>query len=173
MFMVCFSYYTYSQKFTEYEVKSAYIFNFTKFVQWSESSFNSPNSPYIIGIYKNTSFGLVLKKTIEDRTVHGRKFIIKYINSPESIENCHILFLSRISKSELLMVLEHVNQFDILTVGNNIDNFCESGGIINFTKQYSRYRFEINNDAALKSKISISSKLLVLAKIISEDEIKF
>ncbi len=84
IYMVCFSYYTYSQKFTEYEVKSAYIFNFTKFVQWQESSFNSTNSPYIIGIYKNTSFGLVLSKTIEDRTVHGRKFIIKYINSPET-----------------------------------------------------------------------------------------
>ena len=45
--------------------------------------------------------------------------------------------------------------------------------MINFTEQYSKHRFEINNDAAIRSNILISSKLLILAKIITEDEIKF
>ena len=42
-----------------------------------------------------------------------------------------------------------------------------------FTEKGNRYRFEINNDAALKADIKISSKLLNLAKIIKVDEIKF
>jgi uncharacterized protein DUF4154 len=163
----------FSQKFTEYEVKSAYLFNFTKFVEWPQSAFKNDDSPYIIGIYKNDGFGVVLNNTIRGRIVNGRKVIIKYFNNPQEIKDCHILFFPKISKSELINVNRAIDRKPILTVGNGIEGFCETGGVINFSQQYSRYRFEINNDIALKARIKISSKLLVLAKIISEDEIKF
>lgn len=163
----------YAQKFTEYEVKSAYLFNFTKFVEWPESAFQNEDSPYIIGIYKNDGFGAVLSNTIRGRQVNGRSVIIKYFSNPNEIKDCHILFFPSLTKYELIKVLNQVEKKPILTVGNAIEDFCETGGIINFSQQYSRFRFEINNDVALKSKIKISSKLLVLAKIISEDEVKF
>ena len=163
----------FGQKFTEYEVKSAYLFNFTKFVEWPASAFENSNSPYVIGIYKNDGFGLVLNNTISGRQVNGRNVIIKYFDKPQEINDCHILFFPKISKYELINVLKVLEKKPILTVGNGIEDFCETGGIINFSQQYSRYRFEINNDIALKAKIKISSKLLVLAKIISEDEVKF
>lgn len=163
----------FAQKFTEYEVKSAYLFNFTKFVEWPESYFENETSPYVIGIYKNDGFGNVLSNTIRGRLVNGRSVVIKYFNKPEEITNCHILFFPSVSRYELALVLKAIEKKPILTVGNSINQFCESGGVINFSQQYSRYRFEINNDIALESRIKISSKLLVLAKIISEDEIKF
>lgn len=161
------------QKYTEYEVKSAYLFNYTKFIKWPESSFKNSTSPYIIGIYKDDGFGKILNKAIKGRDVNGRNVIIQYYNSINEVDFCHILFFPKLTRYELSIALKKLSNKPILTVGNNIEDFCESGGIINFTKQLARHRFEINNDAAVKSDIIISSKLLILAKIISEDEIKF
>jgi len=34
----------------EYEVKAAFLFNFTKFLEWPDGSFDSPHAPIVIGI---------------------------------------------------------------------------------------------------------------------------
>jgi len=54
-----------------------------------------------------------------------------------------------------------------------LDYFCQQGGIINFTPKYYSYRFEINNQQAEWVNLKISSKLLILSKIISPNENKF
>ena len=51
--------------------------------------------------------------------------------------------------------------------------FCQYGGIINFTHKGANKRFEINNNSAINNKIKISSKLLTLARIITDNEVDF
>ena len=46
--------------------------------------------------------------------------------------------------------------------------FAERGGIIRFTLEDNRVRFEINVDAAHQADLNISSRLLTLAKIIPQ-----
>lgn len=164
---------SYAQSFTEYEVKAAYIYNFAKFVEWPDSVFQSKTSPLILGIYDGDPFGDILQKTFDGRLVNGRKWIIKYFKDPEKIEKCNILFIPKLEMIELLKVLNAVKNKSILTVGDNVKDFCQTGGMLNFTPQNSKYRFEINNGEALKAKLIISSKLLILSKIIRTNEIKF
>jgi hypothetical protein len=164
---------SYSQSFTEYEVKAAYIYNFAKFVEWPDSIFPTKSSPIILGIYNGDPFGDILTKTFEGRSVNGRKWIIKYFKEPDKIEKCNILFIPKLEMIELLKVLNAVKNKSVLTVGDNVKDFCQTGGMLNFTPQNSKNRFEINNNEALKAKLIISSKLLILSKIIRTNEIKF
>lgn len=164
---------TSAQQFTEYEVKAAYIFNFTKFIKWPDKAFDNNASPYVLGIYGNDPFGEVLKNIILNRKSEDRKWIVKYYSKPEQIQKCHILFISDIKHSELKHVIDQVKTKPILTVGDKVDLFCEQGGIINFAAGSASKRFEINNTAASQAQLNISSKLLMLSKIISNDEIKF
>ncbi len=161
------------QQFTEYEVKAAYVFNFTKFINWPDNTFDNPTSPYVLGIYGNDPFGSVLKKIIGTRKSNRRKWVVKYYSRPEQIQQCHILFVTDIKQSELRRLTMHLADKPVLTVGDEIDKFCQQGGIINFTAKKSPKRFEINNKAAKNAQLSISSKLLMLSKIITTDEIKF
>ncbi len=162
-----------AQQFTEYEVKAAYIFNFTKFINWPESSFDNSTSPYVLGIYGNDPFGEIIKKIIGNRQSNDRKWVVKYYNRPEQIKKCHILFITDVRNSEVNQLLETIENKPILSVGDEVDQFCQQGGIINFTPKNSSKRFEINNKKAKKAGLSISSKLLMLSKIITTDEIKF
>jgi len=51
-----------------------------------------------------------------------------------------------------------------------MDNFLESGGMINFLIEDKKVHFDINNTAAKKAKLKISSKVLRLAKRVIEEK---
>lgn len=163
----------YSQQYSEYEVKAGYIYNFIKFVNWPNYSFDNEYAPFIIGIYGDDPFENILNEAFKDRTLYDRKWLLVHYSSPEEIKGCNLLFISNINKTELVKVLDVAKNSAILTIGDNIDEFCKMGGIINFTKQNAKNRFEINNNAAQKVKLVISAKLLSLAKIINDNENRF
>jgi len=159
----------FAQKYTEYEVKAVFLVNFGKFVELPEN--NSKN--IIFGIYGTDPFGEIFQNTsFKNTLIKGKTFNVKKFNSLDEIK-CDILFVSGINKYEMIQLLSRLKNKPVLTVGDNLDEFCEKGGMINFTEKGNRYRFEINNNAALNVNIKISSKLLNLAKIITVNEVKF
>ena len=164
---------TSEQKYTEYEVKAGYLFHFTRFVEFPEGTFQTPETPIIIGIYGNQRISNIIIKTLEGKTADGRKLIFKQFNRVREISDCHILYINKTSNNEIVEVLKVVNLKPVLTVGDDIEGFCQMGGIINFLPQYSHKRFEINNSKAKRKNIIISSKLLALANIIQSFEIEF
>ncbi len=162
-----------AQQYTEYELKSAYIFNFAKFIEFPPNTFNSDKDPYIIGVYGNEAFLEVLQAVIHGKTINNRSVIAINISQPEDALNCKMIYFSRTSITQALTIIEFLNGKPILTIGDNIEDFCQKGGMINFTQQFSHKRFEINPDAAARVKITISSKLLALARIVKDEEVKF
>ena len=158
-----------AQQYTEYEVKAAYIYNFGKFIKWPE---NKIKSEFIIGVYGNNPFGEILKDALEGRELYDKPIKVIYFKNLVNIDKCNILFISKTNKETFVKIINLVKNKPVLTVGDNIDDFCVSGGIINFTPKYSKYRFYINNNSAKRNKLIISSKLLSLSKIII-DEIRF
>jgi hypothetical protein len=172
-FAFLFPKFIYAQQYTEYELKSAYIFNFAKFIDYPPNAFNSDKDPFIIGVYGNDAFLEVLQTVIRGKTINNRSIIAISISQPDDAVNCKLLFFSKTTKNQTATLLEFLNGKSILTVGDDIEDFCQKGGMINFTPQYSHKRFEINPDAATRANISISSKLLALARIVKDEEVKF
>ena len=169
---VLISFASYSQKYTEYDVKAAYLYNFAKFITWPNEQKNS-NKDFIFTVYKNEAFAKVLTEVVKNRKIKGRSCKVTLVNKPEDISNCNILFISNVSNIELKNIISKINSKSIVSVGDNIEDFCLKGGIINFTSKQSKKRFEINVNVANKKKIKISSKLIVLAKIISNKYVVF
>jgi hypothetical protein len=161
---------TYAQ-YSEYEIKAAYIFNFAKFIVWPESS-NNTDTLYL-GIFGSDPFGTILEKTLIGRKAQGKEWKIIRSSNLLDLFNCHIIFISEIEKSEMVKIIERTNGLPVLTLGDELNDFCKLGGIINFTPQFSEQQFEINNESALSKGIKISPKLLLLAKVISNKEDEF
>ncbi len=162
-----------AQEFTENEVKAGYLYNFTKFVTWPENTFATESSTFIIGVYKDDAFASIIENVLKNRKVLNRNWVVFRYQVPKDIEKCHMLFVSNASQVEIKTILLKTQEQPVLIVGNNIEDFCELGGIINLAGKYSKKRFHINNEAAHRVGLVISSKLLALAKIVKEDEIKF
>ena len=54
----------------EYRVKAAFVFNFTKFVEWPSGVFKTPVDPISICVFGNNPFGSALEQTVEIGRAH-------------------------------------------------------------------------------------------------------
>ena len=155
---------------SEYLIKAGFIYNFAKFVEWPSAAFSQADSPIVIGILGTDPFGNVLDRIVEDKKIGPRGFVVrryKWGKDVKDLKDCKILFVSSSERAHIDEILQSVKGFPILTVGET-PGFAERGGVIRFTLEDNRVRFEVNVDAAHQADLNISSRLLTLAKIIPQ-----
>jgi hypothetical protein len=99
----------------------------------------------------------------------SRKLEIRRVDRIEDLQRCHILFISESEKENLSQIFVKVSDWPVLTV-SDMEGFAKRGGIINFITVEKKIHFEINVDVAERSGLRISSKLLRLAKIVTDEE---
>jgi hypothetical protein len=146
----------------EYRVKSAYMFNFAKFVTWPSSAFASPEAPIVIGIIGKDPFGSEIDETIAGKVIEKRPLKVKRLAENDSPEGCHILFVGELDRKRVSQILQQASRLSILTVGEKED-FPDLGGMIRFFQHEKNIRFEIYLDAVEAAGLKISSKLLQVA----------
>ncbi len=160
---------TKAQPPSEYQIKAAFLYNFAKFVEWPTKAFRDGSGSMNLCVLGEDPFGDDLEETIQGKIVNGRELMIKRFKALQGVESCHILFISSLERGNLPQILAALKHMSLLTVGE-MDRFAKLGGIINFTLQEKRVRFEINVDAAEQAGLKISSQLLKLAKIIRDGD---
>ena len=152
---------------TEYEVKTAYLYQFGKFVEWPEEMLVRAGDVFSICTLGLDPFGSLLDQTIAERSVQGKKVVAKRLASVNDALNCNILFISSSEQSRLEEILKVLQGKSILTVGDMRD-FIRQGGMINFQIVQNKVRFEINLPAVERANLKVSSQLLKVAELTKE-----
>jgi hypothetical protein len=153
----------------EYQVKAAYLFNFLKFVEWPDDPLVDTHGRWVIGIVGDNPFGNELTKIISGKTVQGHELQLRRFQPGEDLHASHVLFISASEKKNLPSVLATLNGSSVLTVAD-MDHFIESGGMIQFVIEDKRVRFAIDVGASSRARLKVSSKLLSLARTVTETE---
>lgn len=148
----------------EYQVKAAFLLNFTGFIEWPPSIPVSAPASFDICILGNDPFGAVLDQMIEGETRQGRKLAVQRVRRPVP-PSCRILFVGRAEK-DLDGLLAGLGP-GVLTVGDET-GFLRAGGMIGFVIDNHRVRFDINEAAAARAGLKISSKLLSVARTVEK-----
>lgn len=140
----------------ETKIKAAYLYNFTKFVEWPQNG----GKPVKICVLGDAGMNKILEE-LSAKQGEKKEFSVQSITKSQ-IESCDILYLSG-SDRDVQNTLELAKDHDILTVSDN-ESFSNSGGIVTLFSDNGKIRFTINIAAAKKTNLKISSKLLELAK---------
>jgi hypothetical protein len=149
---------------SEYQVKAACIYNFTKFIGWPPEAFPPErSSPFVIGVIGDDPFNGELQRAVQNKDVGGRGFVVRHLRNAGEAKACHILFVCRSERKSMADILAAVATLPVLTVSES-DRFVQLGGIINFLVEQNKVRFEINAEAAKKAGLKISSNLLNLGR---------
>nr|WP_321404809.1 YfiR family protein [uncultured Desulfobacter sp.] len=161
-----------SQNLEEYRVKAAFVYNFTKLIQWPEAAFDRDGEKFNIAVFGNEQLKESFS-TIDGKISTGRVISIRYPN-PESndlkttLAESQIVFISRhTSLEQVLRILKNTGDRPILTIGE-IKSFSRAGGIIQFFTRDDHLHFEINIKKAQAHQLKFSSRLLKLAVIVNE-----
>ncbi len=148
----------------ESTLKAVYIEKFTQFVEWpKQAEINDTSKPFVIGVIGETPFESALKKSFSTRRIRDKSVVVRRISGMDEIADCHLLFISNISKEKLQRVLSSVKGKPILTV-SDAEGFGVSGVLINFYVLNSKLRFEINETAVRESNLTFSYRLMQIAK---------
>ncbi len=150
---------------SEYAVKAAFVYNFAKFVTWPPGAFKSVDSPVRICVLGGNPFGDALDQIVAGKSFEGRAFVVMYPKDGRDANGCQIIFIARSERNVLPGILSDIGGSRALTVADT-DGFARRGVMIDLFLEGNKVRFAINPAAAARAGISISSKLLSLAKIV-------
>lgn len=151
---------------TASQVKAAFLYHFTQFVEWPAGAFTDSNNSVILGVLGEDPFGAILDETMRGKTVHEKPLVVKRFASLEEAVQSHILFISASEESRLPRLLMLLEQAQVVTV-SDIALFAERGGMIALRLEDKKVRFDINVNAVERAGLKMSSQLLKLAKIVS------
>jgi hypothetical protein len=140
----------------EYAVKAAYLTKFAPFIDWPDAAFASTTAPVVICVLGADPFGATLDKAASGGAGAGRPLSIRRISTADGSEGCQIVFAGDPGAGPL----DGLSGKPVVTV---TDSGMPSPGVISFVVLDNHVRFDIDDAAAARSGIRISSKLLELA----------
>lgn len=149
------------------QVKAAFLFNFARYVEWPESAFASADAPIRICLIGGEGFDGVLKSAVSGRTVAERPVEVAPLASLDGAADCHLLFFEEGAVAQGATVAERLGSLAVFTISDRA-GFAHEGGIANFILVDQKIRFEINQKAARRAGLKISSSLLRLAKLVDD-----
>lgn len=152
----------------EYQFKAALLYNFTVFTEWPVL----PSEAFDFCVLGKDPFGTWLDN-IARKTVQGKAIHIRRIGATEDIKACHLLFVPALEKDLYYRVAPLIKQHAILTItdAQQLDDkwpmimiTLVPETVITQVPDGKLYTFDINNATAKAAGLTLSSKLLRLAR---------
>ena len=142
---------------TEYHVKAAFLYNFSRFVNWPQPI----EQTFKICVIGENPFGQLLD-TLIGKSVHDSILVVEEHSTAENAHDCQMAYISPSLEKNIDAVLTELKKHPTLTV-SDINGFTHAGGMIELNLVGNKVNFAINTSAADTAGLSISSKLLNLA----------
>jgi hypothetical protein len=159
---------TAEQARTEYEVKAASISLFiTRYIKWPEKDFPDKQAPFVVAVLGKDPFGKSLSDALKNKKFGTHPVELVAFEDIEALKECHLLFVPEDSDKQLPELLKFYKGKSTLLVGESL-SIAESGVSIGCWIENARIRFAINNAAAKRAKLELSSELLKLAKPVED-----
>jgi len=148
----------------EEQIKAVFLFNFAKYVDWPDAPAGTSASIRMC-VPANPQFLAVLQTTVQGEVVNGRPLTAMGLEGLDGARDCDILYVGNASSRDAAAWSTAVRGRHTLTVG---DGTLAEGIVIAFVRDQNRVRFDINRAAAGQQHLSISSRLLDLARRVVE-----
>jgi len=142
----------------EYTLKAAFLYNFAIFASWPNQTADSFN----LCIYGKDPFSQDLDSLMRKKSVNERKIIIHRMSSPDHLNQCQLVFISRAAIGDLADVIDGLKDKPVLTVADS-PGVSQQGVVLNMNVKDDKITFEANLTMARKAGLSLSSQLLRLA----------
>lgn len=146
----------------EYAVKAAFLANFVKFIDWPQASLTG--NTVVVGVIGRDPFGRQLDELMS-KAGDARKIVVKRVdwNTASSVNMVFVPASEQVNQDAVAKLVSK----RIVVVGES-PGFAAKGGVIGFVLSSGRIGFEINVGSARNAGVTLSSRLLQLAKIVGK-----
>ena len=142
----------------EYRLKAAFLYNFAVYTEWPAEVGSKLN----LCVLGQDPFGGELQQ-LNGKVIGARSIAVQPTTTRQTIASCQLLYISPSAIGELPQVLGALNGLSVLVVTDS-PGAARAGSAINMAVQNSRVLFEVNLKAVQGARLTLSSKLLRLAR---------
>lgn len=149
-----------AQTADEYAAKAAFIYNIALF-----STLPNANGMVRLCVLGRDPFGNVLA-ALDGKALGNARLEVGYPrSSAEALVQCHILFISASETDSLAVLADSARTAGVMTIAD-VKGAARKGVILELCVDERRIAFEFNGAAARAAGISLSSKVLRLARAV-------
>ena len=163
LFLRIFALQAAGQRASEYQWKAAFVYNFTKFIDWPGESVRSLT--FQICVLGQNPFGSELTQLTDGKVIEGHPVQVLIVTNYHLARSCQVVFISASENAHMKEILSALRGRSVLTVGDS-QGFVDAGGMIELLVEDERMRFQVNLHAANEARLKMSAKLLSLAKAV-------
>lgn len=145
---------------SEYELKAAFLYQIVKFVELPAAGEGS----LTLCVLGGNPFG-PLFDSLAEQARGTRRIAVRPLDASAEPAGCAMLYVAPGAERHLDRVVALARGSGMLTLGDS-EGFARRGVMLNFYPEQDKLRFEINLEAARLGRVTISSRLLSLARIV-------
>lgn len=145
---------------SELQVKSAYVFNFIKFVEWPDKAIRTGDKLRLCVIGNNEL--LASLSSVSGRRVGQYELQVMHADNSAAWNACHVLFIGEHEQRRLVPIIKSLGVAPVLTI-SDIPGFAERGGGIGLLNRNDKMLFEVNLSSTRQAGLRLSSQMLNLA----------
>lgn len=147
-----------------YKYQAAFIYNFTKYIEWPS---DNRKGDFIIGILgEDAEIISSLERMALNKKVGSQSIEITIFKNKDAIKKCHILFIPK-NKSEYLSIISKKTLIHNTLIITSKEGLAKKGSAINFVVRNNKQKFELNKKNAERYNLKVSKLLERLAIIIN------
>jgi len=147
------------------DVRSAFLYNVAKYVEWPDAKFASDDAPLVLGVIGEPALAESFASSLSTKRVGERAIEVRAIESADDARACHVVFGSRDQRSLARSLANDLRGEPVLSVAE-YDRFARVGGMIAIEVAGGKVSFEVSRSETDRSGLKVSSKLLRLASAV-------
>lgn len=147
----------------EYALKAAFLYNFTRFVEWPPDAFPSGDGPFRICVFGTDPFGARLA-TLARRRVGTRAIEIARPTALADLPRCQIAYLGVGTPDAIEAAAIGNAAPTTLTVASDAA-FARDGGMVALVTASGRVKLHVNLASIRRSPLRFSAKLLEVSEV--------
>jgi hypothetical protein len=145
-------------------LKSIFVERFTRFIEWPMAALPE-GAPFVVCIEGTGETAESLFEMARSHKFKDRLCEVRRVRAGSDVNSCHLLYLASSEAAHLPQVVGAVSGRPILTV-SDAAGFGDKGVLINLFQDEKLMHFEINLPAVKRSKLTFSSQLLRLGRLV-------
>lgn len=141
------------------QLKSVFIYNFIKYVDWPG---DYKNGDFVITTLGKSSTVAKLQEVAQRKRAGSQKIVVNVVNSVGEIPRTHILYIPKSRSNDLAAAKRKLGKQSTLIITEN-EGLAHQGACINFVYRDAQQQFELNKKAIENQGLQVSTNLVNLS----------
>lgn len=150
-----------AQQSLEQKVKAAFLPKFARYVVWPSAARPGSGEPLALCLVGPDPFGPLIDQAVGGEVIDGHPIQVRRVGASGSTAGCHMAFVRGATDLATRRILDAFAGSPVLTVTDARDG--NARGMIHFAVANGRVGFHVDDAAAARSRLAISSRLLGIA----------